>query len=99
MFGTFNYNRIPLGAMGCNVLIHEKSNARATWYNRAVYRWYLHTSADQYHDHVCQVNNTNSERVLDTLVFQHKHITNPTITHVYRVVKSIRNLKQSDKGM
>ena len=53
IFGTFNYNRIPLGPMGCVLLVHKKSWVHASWDNHAEYRWCLYTSTDQYHAHFC----------------------------------------------
>ena len=37
IFGPFNYNIMPLGIMGCAVLIYENPNAHATWDNHSVY--------------------------------------------------------------
>ena len=31
LFGTFDYNQMPLGLMGCTLLIHKKSGVRALW--------------------------------------------------------------------
>ena len=99
MFGPFYYNRMPLGPMLCAVLIYENSNACESWDNHAVYIWYLYMSPEHYRAHVCRVKNNNSDQVSDTVVFKHKNITKPTITHANQLVKAIRNLKQSDKGM
>ena len=74
---------MPLGLMGCAVLIHEKYGVRASWDNHGVYRWYIYTSPDHYRARVYLINKTNAERVSDTILFQHKHIINPTITHAY----------------
>ena len=41
----------------------------------------------------------NAEQVSDTILFQHEHITNPTITHEDRVIRAIDNLQQTVKGM
>ena len=92
MFGPFDYNTIPLGPIGCAVLIHENTNTRANWDNHAVYIWYLQTSSEHYREHVFRVKKTNTERVLDTVIFQHKHITNPTTTHDDNIIRAIRNL-------
>ena len=99
MFRPFDYNRIPLGPMGYAVLIYENSNARTSWDNHSVYIWYLYMSPEHYRAHVCRVKNTNADQLLDTVVFKQKNITKPKITHADRLVKAIRNLKQSAKGM
>ena len=99
MFGPLDYNIMALSPMGCAVLIYENSNARASWDNHAVYSWYLYISPEHYRAHVCRVKNTNADQLLDTVVFKQKNITKPKITHTDRLVKAIRNLKQSAKWM
>ena len=64
-----------------------------------MYGWYLYTSNEHYWAHVCRVKKTNTERVSDTVVFQNKTITNPTITHADRVVHVIKSLETSMKGL
>jgi hypothetical protein len=29
--GPFDYNKMPLAPMGCNVQVHEKADSRGTW--------------------------------------------------------------------
>ena len=85
--------------MGCAVIIHDKSGVRASWDNHTVYGWYLYISPYHYCAHVCRVKKTNTERVTDTILFEHKHITNPTVTHADQVIQSIDNLHQTVKGI
>ena len=99
MLGPFDYNIITLWLMRFSVLIHEKPNSRIAWDNQAVYGWYLQTSPDHYRAHVYRVKKTNAESVSDTVLFQYKHITNCTITHVDHIIRAIRNLEQSTKGL
>ena len=61
MFGTCNYNKIPVGPMGCSVLVHENTNACATWDNHAVYIWYFQTSQYHYRAHVYCIKKTKAE--------------------------------------
>ena len=58
IFRQFEYNRMPLGPLGCVVLIHKNPHARASWESHAVYRYYLYTSTDHYRSHACQVKKT-----------------------------------------
>ena len=99
MFGPFDYNRNNLGPMECDVLIHEKPNVYATWDNHAVYGWYFQPPPDNYRAHIYRANKTNAERMSDTVVFQHKKITKPTIKQADHIIKAIRNLEQSTKGL
>ena len=39
--------------------------------------------------HKCYIESTRSERFSDTVQFQHKNITNPTITHGDKIVYAI----------
>ena len=79
--------------------IHEKSGVRDSWYNHAVYSWYLYMSPEHYLTHVCRVKKTNAKQVSDTVVFQHKNTTNPIIMHADWFFKAIHNLKESAKEM
>ena len=80
MCGPFDYNKMPLAPMGCNVQVHEKTDKRGTWAFHSVDGWYLSTSPEHYRTHKCHVKETKSDRFSDTVQFQHKTITNPTIT-------------------
>ena len=102
--GPFDYNKMPLAPMGCNAQIHEKTDKRGTWAFHSVDGWYLFTSPEHYRTHNCHIKHTKSERLSDTVQFQHKRITNPTITHADKVmqalaecVKVIHGLKGKDK--
>lgn len=66
--------------MGCEVQIHEKTDTRGTWSYHSVDGWYLFTSPDHYRVHNCHTKSTKSERLSDTEQFQHKSITNPSLT-------------------
>ena len=44
--GPFDYNKMPLAPMGCNVQVHEKSDSRGTWAFHSVDGWYLNTSPE-----------------------------------------------------
>eukprot|EP00804_Cyclotella_cryptica_P026381 CCRYP_007674-RA/>CCRYP_007674-RA protein AED:0.46 eAED:0.59 QI:0/0/0/1/0/0/2/0/127 len=64
--GPFDYNKMPLAPMGCNVQVHEKSDARGTWAFHSVDGWYISTSPEHYRTHRCHIKATNSERFSNT---------------------------------
>jgi len=66
--------------------VHEKTDIRGTWAFDSVDGWYLYTSPKYYHTHNCHIKHTKSEQLSDTVQFQHKRITNPTITHADKVM-------------
>ena len=87
--GPFDYNKMPLAPMGSKVQIHEKTDNRGTWAYHSVDGWYLYTSSEHYHIHNCHVKATRSEQLSDTVQFQVKDITNPTVTHAVKLVNAI----------
>eukprot|EP00804_Cyclotella_cryptica_P013348 CCRYP_005123-RA/>CCRYP_005123-RA protein AED:0.24 eAED:0.24 QI:0/0/0/1/1/1/2/0/905 len=58
--GPFDYNKMPLAPMGCDVQIHEKTDSRGTWAYHSVDGWYLNTSPEHYRVHNCHVKHTKS---------------------------------------
>ena len=99
--GPFDYNRMPLAPMGCDAQIHEKSDKRGTWDYHSVDGWYLYTSPEHYRTHNCAIKSTKSERLTDTIQFNHKRITKPTITHADKIMNAIadcmKNIKNKGK--
>jgi hypothetical protein len=87
--GPFDYNKMPLAPMGCEAQVHEKSNKRGAWAYHSVDGWYLFTSPEHYHTHTCHIKHNKSKQLSDTVQFQHKCITNPTITHSDKVMHAL----------
>jgi hypothetical protein len=97
--GPFDYKKMPLAPMGCEAQVHEKTDKRNTWAYHWVDGWYLFTSPEHYHTHNCHIKHTKSERLSDTVQFQHKRITNPTITHADKVMHALANCVKALQGM
>ena len=97
--GPFDYNKMPLAPMGCNVQVHEKADSRGTWAYHTVDGWYINTSPEHYRTHTCHIKETRSERFSDTVDFKHKRITNPSITNADKVMEAIRQVVKTIKGL
>jgi hypothetical protein len=97
--GPFDYNKMPLAPMGCNTQVHEKTDKQGTWAFHLVDGWYLFTSPEHYCTHNCHVKHTKSERLSDTVQFQHKRITNPSITHADKVMHALADCVKAIQGM
>jgi hypothetical protein len=97
--GPFDYNRLPLAPMGCEVQIHEKTDKRGTWAYHCLDGWYLNTSHDHYRVHNCHVKSTNAERLSDTVHFHHKSITKPAITPQDKLILTLANCKAALAGL
>ncbi|KAL7487795.1 hypothetical protein ACHAW6_013376, partial [Cyclotella cf. meneghiniana] len=96
--GPFDYNKMPLALMTCNVQIHEKKEKHGTWAFHSVDGWYLNTLPEHYHMHKCHIKSTNSEYLSDTVHFHYKHMTNPTITLADKLMNVLANCKHALLG-
>ena len=97
--GPFDYNRMPLAPLGCKVQVHEKANQRGTWAFHSVDGWYLGTSNEHYRTHICHVKETRSDRFCDTVKFQHKSITNPTMSHADKLMHALSHCSKLLEGV
>jgi hypothetical protein len=91
--------KMTLTPMGCNIQVHEKTNKQGTWAFHSVDKWYLFTSPEHYCTHNCHVKQTKSKRLSDTVQFQHKHITNPSVTHADKVMHALADCVKAIQGM
>ena len=89
MNGPFDYNKMPLAPLGCNVQVHEKADNRGTWAFHSVDGWYVQTSPEHYRTHKCHIKSTRSDRLSDTVQFQHKRITNPSVSAKDKLMNAI----------
>eukprot|EP00804_Cyclotella_cryptica_P012279 CCRYP_013859-RA/>CCRYP_013859-RA protein AED:0.31 eAED:0.31 QI:0/0/0/0.8/0.25/0.2/5/0/913 len=97
--GPFHYNKMPLAPMGCRVQVHKKSDARSMWAFHSINGWYLSTSPEHYRTHRCRIKSTNSNRLSDTVVFQHKSITHPSLTPTDKLMQAVSACAASLKGI
>ena len=97
--GLFDYNKMPLAPMGCEAQVHEKTDKCGAWAYHLVDEWYLFTSPTHYCTHNCHIKHTKSKQLSNTVQFQHKHITNPTITHAVKVMHALADCIKMLQGM
>ncbi len=100
MNGPFDYNKMPLAPLGCQVQVHEKTDQRGTWSFHSVDGWYLATSPEHYRTHKCHIKSTRSDRFSDTVQFMHKeHITNPTLSPADKLMNAIAACSKALQGL
>jgi hypothetical protein len=85
--------------MGCEAQVHEKTNKRGTCAYHLVNGWYLFPSPEHYCTHNCHIKHTKSKQLSDTVLSQHKHITNPSITHSDKVMQALAECVKVIQGM
>lgn len=98
LVGPFDYNKMPLAPMGCEVQVHEKTDKRGTWAFHSLDGWYLQTSLEHYRVHKCHIKKTHHDRLSDTVQFQHKNITNPSISPQDKIMEALANCKAALTG-
>lgn len=59
---------------------------------------YIRTSPDHYRCYEALVTETKSIRVTDTILFKHRHLTNPTVSVADEVSTAAANLTEVIKG-
>ena len=87
LFGQFDYNRMPLAPMGCSAEVHVKPDNRKSWDYHTKSAWYLYTLTEHYRVHNLAIKSTKAKRLSDTVVFMHKRITQPPMTHGNLIAK------------
>ena len=77
---------------------HKKASKRGSWAEHAVNGWYIGTSSEHYCAFNIYVKHTRAKQVADTVLFKHKYITWPAITHGNVVVKAALDLARALRG-
>ena len=89
--GPFDYNKMPLALLGCEVLAHNKPHKRGSWSEHASKGCYVSTSPEHYGCQIVVMNDKKQERVSDSL-FQHKYIPQPEVTTYNRIMAAMNDL-------
>ncbi len=93
--GSFDYNKTPIGPLGCAVEMHESTNRQKTWDTQSLTGWYVGTLMEHYRCHKIFCKKTRTERISDTVTFQHRCITQPTVMVEDQLIKAIEDLSSA----
>ncbi|KAL7477511.1 hypothetical protein ACHAW6_003318, partial [Cyclotella cf. meneghiniana] len=97
--GSFDHTQLPLAPMGCAVQFHIKPNRHRTWGKHSMDGWYLKTSPEHHRCHIVFVKKTQSKRVIDTVLFKHKYITQPEVMPADMIIKAYHDLTKALQGI
>ena len=97
--GSFDYNRMPIAPMGCEVQFHIKPARRKSFGEHSEDGFYLRTSEEHYRTHVIFVKKTRAKRLADTVFFKHHYITQPTVTPADAILNAYNKLWQAIQGI
>ena len=87
--GPFDFNKTPLGPVGCRVLIHAKPTTRRSWDFRAKEGFYIGPALDSYRCFKLVKMDTKSQVISDTVEFRHAYHTIPVPTAEDRIVHGL----------
>ena len=77
LFGIHNYNKMPLGPLGCATQCFVGPTQRLSFGANSMDSWYVETSPDHYRCQRVIMKETRAVRTTDTIIFHHKRVTNP----------------------
>ena len=85
--------------MGCPCQVHVKPDDRKTWGFHSQKGHYLFTSGEHYRTYNSFMRDTKAERLSDTVEFQHRSITRPTVSHGDHVIRALAAFVDAIKSM
>ena len=80
IFGEFDFNRTPLSPPGTIVVIHNRSNGRASWAPHGEGGWYIGAVMENYRCHKEYIPNTKAEIISDRVEFFPKNNNMPQMS-------------------
>ena len=98
--GPFDFNKTPIAPAGTRIVIHEKSNKRATWSPHSTDAWYIGPSLHHYCCVDCYLPATHSTRIADTVEFFSDTIPFPSTSmedHLRNSVSDILSILNQPK--
>ena len=87
-----NFNRHPFAPLGCEIQMLEDPKIQRTWGVKSKPGFYTGTSLVYYQYYWGWNRETQRIRCSETVIFKHKHITNPAITPVDAIVHAAKQL-------
>ncbi len=90
--GPFDFNKMPLGPVGCRVLIHAKPITRQSWDFQAKQGFYIGPALDSYRCFKLVNADTKSQCISDTVEFHHKYLAIPAPTPEDRIIQGLQQV-------
>jgi hypothetical protein len=87
--GPFDFNKTPLGLVGCRVLIHAKPATRRSWDFCAKEGFYIDPALDSYCCFKLVKIDTKSQVISDTVKFYHAYHTIPSPTPEDKIIHGL----------
>jgi hypothetical protein len=88
--GPFDFNKTPLGPVGCRVLIHAKPVTRCSWDFPAKEGFYIGLALDSYRCFKLVKSDTKSQVISDMVEFHHAYHVIPTPTPADKIIHGLQ---------
>ena len=98
VYGVHDYNKMPLAPLGCAAQCFVSPEERTSFGAHSLDAWYIGTSEKHYRCYNVFIKDTRATRVTDTIMFKHKEITTPSVTHADAIVQAAKTLTDTLKG-
>jgi hypothetical protein len=100
--GLFDFNKTPLGPVGCHILIHAKPATQHSWDFRAKEGFYIGPALDSYHCFKLVKMDTKSQVISNMVKFRHAYRTIPAPSADDRIahfLQAIANLASTNNHL
>eukprot|EP00956_Cyclotella_meneghiniana_P021885 scaffold40539_cov45-Cyclotella_meneghiniana.AAC.3 len=101
IYGMHDYNHTPLAPLGCATQCYLGPTQRLTFGAHGAHSmdsWYIGTSTENYRCQRVLMKKTRAVQITDTIVFHHKHITNPTMSKADAITSAAATLTETIKA-
>jgi hypothetical protein len=95
LHGAFDFNRTPLGPVGCKIAIHQHAEDREAYGTHAVPGWYLGPAKKHYRCYRVFVSETGGERNMDTLDWFPAHTPLPKTSSIDAAIAAASDLTEA----
>eukprot|EP00804_Cyclotella_cryptica_P016610 CCRYP_001940-RA/>CCRYP_001940-RA protein AED:0.41 eAED:0.69 QI:0/0/0/1/0/0/2/0/258 len=92
LFGPHNSNALPFIPLGMEALVYDKPTRCKTYAQNCSKGWVIGTSTEHYRCWKIWSTATLTTRIVATVFFKHKYITNPSILHADALIAAAANL-------
>lgn len=93
--GEFDYNKTPIAPVGCKVLVHDRTNERASWDNHGSPGFYIDRAPQHYRNYTCYMQKTKQNRISNTVEFFPTHCDIPKVTPMDRLTLILQDLHEA----
>jgi hypothetical protein len=95
---NFDFNKTPLGPVGCRVLIHAKPATRQSWDFRTKPGFYIGPALDSYRCFKLVKTDTKSQVISDTVKFCHSYLSVPVPSAEDKIIHGLQVVADAIQG-